>query len=423
MVTQSVRLLRMVLTTTIFLGAAQKPLPSVQRPTHSSAQRPVPGVSVVPRVPPTEKAPAEGEFLYDSSQGATPAYENTRKWPGSWHQTEVRFISGLNVGVAVSARKVPVALGLVEILVRRDALGSNKTYRELADWLKKWREDVKLMALKYIQYLFERQEGDSNFHLKTVNAWADGFQSGYGNLTASISLDVYEESIDPAIISFKPHGKLSPGLYGLLPWPLWLDQKRGYFLVGPVELAQQLNCFNIWRGDPDFGRPLLKPCKEGLGLTAAERRQLDIGTEIRRKLDRMLPGWQVSRNRVSEHCGWGSPWPPYFAWGDFDGDGREDYAVQAYLGRSLRLILFFNRPTGLEPLVADVAEPLAPDWKELPGDHPALEVLPAGAGYYDHERNVGGRLPYETVVQAWCESSAVAYIYRRGAVRKVWIRD
>jgi hypothetical protein len=422
-VTQSVRLLRMVLTTTIFVGAAQKPLPSVQRPTHSSAQRPVPGVSVVPRVPPTEKAPAEGEFLYDSSQGATPAYENTRNRPGGWHQIEVRFISGVNVGVAVSPRKVPMALGPVEILARRDALGTYKTYRELADSLKKWSAALRLVELKYIQYLFERQEGDANFRLKIVNAWADGFQSGYGNLTASISLDVYEESIDPAIISFKPHGKLSPGLYALLPSPLWLDQQRGYFLVGPVELAQQLNCFNIWRGDPDFGRPLLKPCKEGLGLTAAERRQLDIGTEIRRKLDRMLPGWQVSRNRVSEHCGWGSPWPPYFAWGDFDGDSREDYAVQAYLGRSLRLILFFSRPTGLEPLVADVAEPLPPDWKELPGDHPALEVLPAGAGYHDHERNVGGRFPYETVVQAWCESSAVAYIYQRGTVRKVWIRD
>jgi hypothetical protein len=121
MVTQSVRLLRMVLTTTIFVGAAQKPLPSVQRPTHSSAQRPVPGVSVVPRVPPTEKAPAEGEFLYDSSQGATPAYENTRNRPGGWHQIEVRFISGVNVGVAVSPRKVPMALGPVEILEKRCA--------------------------------------------------------------------------------------------------------------------------------------------------------------------------------------------------------------------------------------------------------------------------------------------------------------
>jgi len=54
------RLLGALLMTAIVVGTAQKASQSVQRRTHSSAQRSVPGLSAVPRVPPTEKAPAEG---------------------------------------------------------------------------------------------------------------------------------------------------------------------------------------------------------------------------------------------------------------------------------------------------------------------------------------------------------------------------
>jgi hypothetical protein len=155
----------------------------------------------------------------------------------------------------------------------------------------------------------------------------------------------------------------------------------------------------------------------------AERQQLNVGSLIRQKLDSLLPGWQISRNRTSQACFVGSAWSPHTAWGDFDGDGREDYGVQAYRNWRLHLILFLNRPAGLEALVADVGEPLEEAWKELPGDHPGLDSARAGTGYYDHARRVGGKFPHDTVVQAYCEESAIAYIYQRGAVRKVWISD
>jgi len=378
--------------------------------------------ATVQRIPPTSKAPHEGVFLYDPSQGAKQVFAFAQEESNRWPEAEVRSVAARRIDGAVSVRMVLVALSQIEFLWRRDARKGNATSSQEVDWMEREAGNWSVRQLKYIRLLFDREAGSHKFQVKPVNAWTDGNQEGYGALTSAVPLSVGVESLDPAVVVLRSRMEMSPGLYKFRQGP-YIDAKEAYFLIGQANAAEEAACVNIWLGDPDFGRPLLKPCKAGTALSAKELEHLDIGTSIRQTLNRILPGWQISRNRTSEACFGGSPWSPYTAWGDFDGDGREDYAVQVYRDRSLRLVLFLNKSTGLEPVMADVGEPLAEAWKELPGDYPGLDVRPAGSVYYDHGRKVSGKFPHDAVVQVYCEQSAVAYIYQRGAVRKVWISD
>jgi len=160
----------------------------------------------------------------------------------------------------------------------------------------------------------------------------------------------------------------------------------------------------------------------GLGTPVWSRATNSLPPIIAGKLDRLYPGWKFQQiaNDERQYCV--AKDSPFLAqtslvWGDFDGDGQKDYATLIRHGGKTIAIVFLKRGGDYQAFpifTTDTTEERSPD---------ILAVTHKGEKYLDHESGRAGVYSGDTVIVAYCESSAVAYIYSAGTFRRVVVSD
>lgn len=359
----------------------------------------------------------EKSGVYVVASGQPVAVERSGKPAPSDMFQEVRITTESYLSGTTELRQVLLVPRAFQIIWREDELRGSSSYQALADWMLLTTQEASLRRLSYIKLLFERRQGHDDYQTEEVAAWASGDQIGYGELAHPVRLAAAIVSVKPAIVAARAEKPLDPGLYRL-DWRY--HSLKSFVWVSPAFWKKPGGCVNIWRGDPDFGKPLLKACDAGRTLSAAEASMLDVGRSIRRYLDENFPGWSVAADG-DPACDEGSPWTPHNVWGDFNGDGMTDYAVKIYHDSVEYLLWWVSDGSKHTPVIV---ERLALQPGRRPSRyHPYLTVEKAGTPYYDHEKELGGRYPNDAVVRNFCEQGAIAYFLEMGAVRKVWVRD
>ena len=167
-----------------------------------------------------------------------------------------------------------------------------------------------------------------------------------------------------------------------------------------------------------------------VGTAMAQQRLLQLPTAIRVSLDRQYPGWSfpIVSEDVTQLFG---AWPslagalPHLIKGDFDGDGKADYATLIAHGklfnsageafeRGEKLVVFLRRGRRYQSRMLD-------DGGFMPDVYIARERR-GGKGYsYQTKR----ALTYENDAIAYCyfEKGATSYIYRKGRFHRVTTGD
>ncbi|HWQ03603.1 MAG TPA: hypothetical protein VNL38_03900 [Candidatus Nitrosotenuis sp.] len=143
---------------------------------------------------------------------------------------------------------------------------------------------------------------------------------------------------------------------------------------------------------------------------------------IRNTLDVVCPGWYFAEasNEVNAYFAQQKRGAvPYQAVGDFDGDGRRDYAVYVWQqspGGPQRLVLaFLERGAEFEMHVLE---------KEAGADPKIyIELLRRGQRGFDHERQRAFNYPRDAVGVAIFEKAGVAYLFESGRFRKIIVSD
>lgn len=153
----------------------------------------------------------------------------------------------------------------------------------------------------------------------------------------------------------------------------------------------------------------------------AEVRTPQPPKEIRVILEAKYPGWKFAR--VSAHACQAYPFYrfnifPDFLWGDFDGDGRPDYALQIEHPRpsgSERVVLaFLQRRAGFRAYVLETGAP-SPDaylWPHRRGEKD-----------FDFSRNREFTYSNDAVGVVYGEVAGVSYVFEHGSFRKIVSSD
>jgi hypothetical protein len=135
-----------------------------------------------------------------------------------------------------------------------------------------------------------------------------------------------------------------------------------------------------------------------------------IPPQVRSILDAHHPGWALaaaSKEDIDICMEKTSPFHPSVIWGDFDGDARDDYALQLTLCGTAAVMAFFARGAEFEEVpVTDTKEP------------GLLVVARKGTRYFDHERGQGGEYGLDTISLRYCEKSEVAFIFEAGKFKR-----
>ncbi len=357
----------------------------------------------------TQTRLGDGTYLVVSRRGKVIPLKELHDIKDDARSKYVRLVQGERLSGPVVDARVRVLPARVVCVARK--CGESDDIDDVRDRL--FVNNTKLERLFYINRLHQRGLNGRYFTASKIEAWASGDQIGYGELSAPVPLYAELARGPQAVIILRTHGDLAPGLYRVSGARFW---------AGRTLMAGNQPCVNVWLGDPDFGRPLVKPCGEGERLTESERAVLDVGRAIRRYLDATYPGWGFAAYESAEDkvCKVGRPWPPFNVWGDFNGDGATDYAVQVYQKSRELLVVFVSQGP---QLVAMVAENAPMRGSESYVWHPYLTVAAAGEGYFDHENQVSGTFPHDAVVRSYCESGAIAYLIDGRRIRRIVISD
>jgi hypothetical protein len=137
---------------------------------------------------------------------------------------------------------------------------------------------------------------------------------------------------------------------------------------------------------------------------------------VKSVLDQMHPGWKLAeisaenRNLCFKK---NSKYEPTLIWGDFDGNGKQDYAAIITYGNKWAVIAFLARGTGYQAF-----ELLTPSqsYKRAPD---ILDVFPKGVqlGTTAHKS------PHESIAMEYCEASSVISYYEAGTFHRVATED
>jgi hypothetical protein len=137
---------------------------------------------------------------------------------------------------------------------------------------------------------------------------------------------------------------------------------------------------------------------------------------VKSVLDHMHPGWRLAgiSDENRQYCfKKDSKYEPTLIWGDFDGDGKRDYAAIIIYGKKTAVIVFLARGTGYRALEVFTTS--------RPGERPPelLEVFPKGTqlGTTPHKS------AHESIAMEYCESSSAIYFYEAGAFHHVIAGD
>jgi hypothetical protein len=137
---------------------------------------------------------------------------------------------------------------------------------------------------------------------------------------------------------------------------------------------------------------------------------------VKSVLDQMHPGWKLAdiSDENRQYCfKKDSRYEPTLIWGDFDGDGKRDFAGIIKYGKSTAVIVFLARGAGYRGFEVFATSRLGERPPEL------LDVFPKATqfGATPH------KLAYESIAMEYCESSSVVYFYEAGTFHHVKIGD
>lgn len=141
-----------------------------------------------------------------------------------------------------------------------------------------------------------------------------------------------------------------------------------------------------------------------------------IPAGVKSILDQMHPGWklaQISDENRQICFKKDSKFRPTLIWGDFDGDGKQDYAVIVDYGKKSSVMAFLARGTGykaFELFTPSRSNERAPD---------LLEVLPKGMQLGTKAQ----KSAHESIASEYCESSSVFYFYEAGTFHRLLAGD
>ncbi len=142
-----------------------------------------------------------------------------------------------------------------------------------------------------------------------------------------------------------------------------------------------------------------------------------VPNEARVALDRLHPGWKLAgisyENR--QYCyKKDSPYQPTLVWGDFNGDGRRDYAAIVTYGWKTGVIILLATDQGYKPVEVFTTTRQGERPPEL------LDVGPEGMLL-----GIGRprKMLHETVIMQYCEAASVAFVYANGNFRRVYSED
>jgi hypothetical protein len=134
-------------------------------------------------------------------------------------------------------------------------------------------------------------------------------------------------------------------------------------------------------------------------------------------LDRTHAGWALAQpsSQTLAECGWSendTGMGPTLVWGDFMGNGSRDYAAEIDAA-GVRYVLAFVR-TANGYTVHELSRGEYPD---------ILTIARAGGQYHDYEKDADRTYPADSPVEIYCEKAAIAYIFKHGQFKKVWVSD
>jgi hypothetical protein len=104
-------------------------------------------------------------------------------------------------------------------------------------------------------------------------------------------------------------------------------------------------------------------------------------------------------------------------WADFNGDKARDYAALIQANGRIVLVLFASDGSTYKQYALRSDQGFGGETGSL------LTVVRRGSTYYDHGRKKTGVVRFDTIALAYCEKSAIAFVYEDGKFIEVWISD
>lgn len=216
-----------------------------------------------------------------------------------------------------------------------------------------------------------------------------------------------------------------------LHFELWIscpeEERNGYDQLGPqfeaAVNAPLLDANALWKSDWKLVKDPLELPGFSLGYVAAD--VPDLPEDVKRVVDRAVPGWSfprwVERNDY-DICYRGKGTPklnPFMVTGDFDGDGKTDYALsisspEGLLRRLTFLVVFADRRVA-ELHVGSTSET-------------STGLLIGLSKTGSRITNVSGtpiKLTTDAPTMIFCEQSSRSYVYQRQTkeFEEIWTTD
>jgi len=154
----------------------------------------------------------------------------------------------------------------------------------------------------------------------------------------------------------------------------------------------------------------------GLGSNAWTLQKTSIPDGVKLVLDHLHPGWKLAEisDEDRQICFKNeSKYEPTLIWGDFDGDGKQDYAAIIKYGTKTAVIAFLARGTGYQPFEVFVTS------QRIKRPPDLLHVFPKGAQLGGTHR----KALHESITAEYCESSTIVYFYEAGTFHQVITED
>jgi hypothetical protein len=165
----------------------------------------------------------------------------------------------------------------------------------------------------------------------------------------------------------------------------------------------------------------------GVGVDTSISLPNQMPSAIKTILDNSYPGWSPVTSSADDIQRCKQPneaFKYWFVWGDFDGDGARDYAVEFTHVGNVYLMVFFSRGVEFQPLLVDTFSDLKQGWKVL-GVIDKGQVIP-DLSDRSNSSVVGQKRKLETdaLLGVACGASAVAYVYSRtGSFERIFVQD
>lgn len=175
------------------------------------------------------------------------------------------------------------------------------------------------------------------------------------------------------------------------------------------------------QSEPTHGCP--SAATNGTGAKNAE-----LPSSIQTILDRDYPGWVPVQTRADDIATCKQPNPGFqywFVWGDFNGDGKRDYAAEITQQSTTYLLAFLATADGFKSIMVDKfpVTGSARGWS-------VLGVAPKGSTVPDLHEGPNGQLVArkrtlysDALLGIGCESSSMAYIFVGSSFQRVFTSD